>query len=110
LCGIANPDAFRRSVESMGAVVVAERVFKDHHRYRARDLRGLSARVPLWITTEKDAVKIPSSWSEGSRGSKGSGGLDLRVLSMELAADDGDELTDWVEARISAWTSARLSE
>ena len=62
-------------LEALGARVVAERSFPDHHRYRAADLAGLAALAPLWLTTEKDAVKLAPAWL---------GGTDLRVLSIEL--------------------------
>lgn len=75
LSGIARPASFRRTVEALGARVVAERTFSDHHRYRASDLAGLSARAPLWLTTEKDAVKLAPAWLAGA---------DLRVLSISL--------------------------
>ena len=46
------------TVEELGARVTAERRFRDHHRYRESDLAGLSEQAGLWVTTEKDAVKI----------------------------------------------------
>jgi tetraacyldisaccharide 4'-kinase len=90
LCGIARPTAFRRTVEGLGARVVAERCFRDHHAYRARDLAGLAAAAPLWVTTEKDAFKILPGWT----------GADLRVLIIELEVDEPDALLDWVEERL----------
>ena len=40
-----------------------------------RDLAGLASRAPLWLTTEKDAVKLAPGWLAGA---------DLRVLSISL--------------------------
>jgi tetraacyldisaccharide 4'-kinase len=91
LSGIAQPDSFRRTVESLGAQVIAERRFPDHHRYRERDLRSLEKEAPTWLTTEKDAVKILPSWPEGA---------DLRVVSIEMVVKDGDGLCDWLEDRL----------
>jgi tetraacyldisaccharide 4'-kinase len=88
LAGIAQPDSLRRSVEALGARVVATRRFPDHHRYRARDLRDLAAGPSLWVTTEKDAVKISPSWVAG---------VDLRVLVARLEVERGVELLDWLE-------------
>jgi len=88
LAGIARPASLRRSVESLGARVVAERYFPDHHAYRERDLRGIARGALPWITTEKDALKILPSWSEG---------LDLRVLAVALAVDAAGELVDWLD-------------
>lgn len=91
LAGLASPAPFRRTLESLGARVVAERALPDHHRYGARDLEGLAREAPLWITTEKDAVKILPSWARG---------VDLRVLSIDLDVDRPAELLDWLEGRL----------
>jgi tetraacyldisaccharide 4'-kinase len=90
--GLARPAGFRRTVEALGAHVVAERAFADHHRYRARDLRGLAAIAPLWLTTEKDAVKILPSWCED---------LDLRVLAIDLDVRAAPDLLDWLSHRLA---------
>ncbi len=91
LAGIGQPDSLRRSVESLGARVAAERRFPDHHRYRPSDLAGLADETRLWITTEKDAVKILPDWAEGA---------DLRVLAIQVAVDDPRELLEWIEERL----------
>jgi tetraacyldisaccharide 4'-kinase len=64
LSGLARPGAFRRTVEGLGAEVVAERRHPDHHRFTAADLDAArraadEARAELILTTEKDAVKLP---------------------------------------------------
>jgi tetraacyldisaccharide 4'-kinase len=92
LCGIARPGSLRRTLEALGAHVVAERSFPDHHRYRPADLVGLAAAAPCWVTTEKDAGKILPAWLEP--------GADLRVLAISLAVDDEGALLDWLESRI----------
>lgn len=76
LAGLANPENFRRSVEQLGAQVVAERFFPDHHAYTERDLAQLQHTAPLWLTTEKDAVKIHPEWDTDHC---------LRVLEMDLS-------------------------
>ena len=91
LSGIARPASLRRSVEALGARVVAERCFADHHRYRPRELQGLADEALLWITTQKDAVKILPSWVEGA---------DVRVLGIRLRVDDGASFLDWLEERL----------
>jgi len=92
LSGLARPAGLRRTVAALGAEVVAERAFRDHHRYRPRDLRGLAALAPLWVTTEKDAVKILPSWCED---------LDLRVLAIELEMAGAAAFAEWLEARLA---------
>jgi tetraacyldisaccharide 4'-kinase len=91
LAGIARPESLRRTLEESGAEIIAERVFRDHHRYRARDLRGLSEEAPIWITTEKDAAKILPSWV---------GNTDLRVLAIRLEIREAEALVDWVESEL----------
>jgi tetraacyldisaccharide 4'-kinase len=88
LAGIAQPASLRRSLEQLGARVVAERCFRDHHRYRRSDLAGLSRGAGLWITTEKDAGKIHPAWTAGA---------DLRVLAIELEVAEEREILDWIE-------------
>ncbi|MEE9607711.1 MAG: tetraacyldisaccharide 4'-kinase [Myxococcota bacterium] len=91
LAGLAGPASFRRTLEGLGARVVAELTFRDHHRYRERDLRDLGRRARLWVTTEKDAVKILPSWVRGA---------ELLVLSIVLEVEAPERFIDWVEARL----------
>lgn len=62
--GIADPDAFARQCDALGADVRLV-PFADHHRYRARDIRRLlhgRAVVDYVVVTEKDAVKLRHQW------------------------------------------------
>lgn len=92
LSGVARPAGFRRTVEALGASVVAERHFPDHHRYKQRDLLGLSKLAPLWLTTEKDALKILPDWC---------GSAEIEVLTIGLEVEHPGELVDWVESRLA---------
>ena len=61
-CGIGNPAAFLRSVESLGVSIVGKTLFKDHHPYNPDDIRTLvhqarQAGAEIILTTEKDWVK-----------------------------------------------------
>jgi tetraacyldisaccharide 4'-kinase len=63
-CGIGNPDAFRRTLEDLGAAVSPFRVYADHHAYDRGDVdglhewaRGLAEGTPV-VTTQKDLVKL----------------------------------------------------
>jgi tetraacyldisaccharide 4'-kinase len=91
LAGIARPRAFQQTLERLGARVVARRTFPDHHLFRAREVNDLSRFAKLWITTEKDAVKILPSWV---------GPADVRVLAIDLEVTEPDRLLDFVEARM----------
>jgi len=92
LCGLARPASLRRTLQSLGARVVAERCFADHHRYRRRDLRDLARHAPLWVTTEKDAVKLQRPWA---------GDANLCVLAMRLEVSAGEGLLDFLEERLA---------
>lgn len=92
LAGTALPESFRRTLEGLGAEVVAERIFPDHHPYQASDLRGLDA-ASVWITTEKDALKIVPWWV---------GVADLRVLRITLEVDHPGRTLDWLESQLRA--------
>jgi tetraacyldisaccharide 4'-kinase len=91
LAALAQPRGFRRTLEALGAEVIAERTFRDHHPYRPGDLRGLANEAPLWVTTEKDAVKIVPSWV---------GSAQVRVLAIDLEVERAEALLDWVESRL----------
>ncbi|HEY8153204.1 MAG TPA: tetraacyldisaccharide 4'-kinase [Myxococcota bacterium] len=93
LAAIARPASLRRSLEALGAEVVAERTFRDHHRYRPRDLAGLADQAALWVTTEKDAIKLLPSWVGSAR---------VVVLVIELEVEAPEALLDWIEARLRA--------
>jgi len=98
LCGIARPASLRDTLRSLGAAVVAERAFPDHHRYRREDLAGLASEAPLWITTEKDAGKLLPAWLDGAR---------VRVLALETVFPDGEKFLDWLEERLHAHAGGR---
>lgn len=91
LSGIARPDAFRATVENLGAVVIAERHFPDHHRYTERDLFGVARGARVWVTTEKDAAKILPSWIQGA---------EVLVLTLDLEVDSQRPFLDWLESRL----------
>jgi tetraacyldisaccharide 4'-kinase len=102
LSGLARPGSFRRTVEGLGAEVVAERSHPDHHRFTAADLDGAraaadAARAELMVTTEKDAVRLPPAFGAEPRLAvvrieaellAGEGALNA-VLDAALAAGDG---------------------
>jgi tetraacyldisaccharide 4'-kinase len=62
-CGLGNPEAFGRQIESLGGTLVGKRWFSDHHAYSADDLKLLMEdagrnRADLLVTTEKDWIKV----------------------------------------------------
>ncbi len=98
LCGIARPAALRETLRSLGAQLVAERTFPDHHRYRRQDLVGLAEQAALWITTEKDAGKLLPAWLGGAR---------VRVLALETDFPRGEAFLDWLEKKLHAHAGGR---
>jgi tetraacyldisaccharide 4'-kinase len=87
-CGIGNPAAFRRTLEGLGATVVAFRTFPDHHPYTrpdVDDLRAWAARLPadaVVATTQKDWVKIRLADLAGRP---------LRAVRIGLTIRDGED-------------------
>ena len=62
--GIAAPDGFERSLESLGAQVLGRVRYADHHRYTQQQIidainRARVEGAAAIITTEKDAVRFP---------------------------------------------------
>lgn len=63
--GIARPERFRQSVEAFGIKVREHAIYRDHHRYSARDVEALARKfqnsgADCLLTTAKDAVKLQS--------------------------------------------------
>ncbi len=79
ITSIARPERFTRSLSALGLHVQALYAFADHHRYRLADIERLS-RLPMPVTTAKDAVKLQSLWP-GERA--------LWVLEQSYRAEDG---------------------
>ncbi|MFQ5843634.1 MAG: tetraacyldisaccharide 4'-kinase [Planctomycetota bacterium] len=91
-CAIGNPAPFRRAVASLGARVVQERIFRDHHRYTARDVERLARPGLPVVVTEKDAVKLRRRWPAGPA---------LHVVGAEFRALDGADAIAAVFDRIA---------
>jgi tetraacyldisaccharide 4'-kinase len=62
-CGLGNPNAFWRTLESLGVTVVFREAFGDHHSYRPSELKRLAAEASAagakaLVTTEKDMMNL----------------------------------------------------
>lgn len=88
LSAIARPDRLRADVEALGATVVRTETFPDHHQYTRAEVAALDPAL-RWLTTAKDAVKIPPDWLAGAQ---------LEVLEEEVESPDRAALLDWLEA------------
>jgi tetraacyldisaccharide 4'-kinase len=96
-CGVGNPAGFRRTLEILGADVVAFREFPDHHAYGAGDVASLgewSDRVDAGavLCTMKDFVKLRAE-------RLGLGGRPLRALAIGVELLAG---SDSLESKLSA--------
>ncbi len=90
LTGVARPASVRRTVQELGAIVVAQEAFPDHHRFRADDVgaalrRTLEGGGEVLVTTEKDAVRLPEAVAGDER---------IRVLRIDAEVLRGGEGLD----------------
>jgi tetraacyldisaccharide 4'-kinase len=99
LSGLARPGGFRRTLEALGAEVVLERAFPDHHRFTPAELdealrAAYAAGCAGLATTEKDAVRLPPARAADPR---------LRVVRIEaeIVAGEGG-LEDALDAALAA--------
>jgi tetraacyldisaccharide 4'-kinase len=91
LSGVARPGSVRRTIEALGAHVEGERRFGDHHEYVRKDCSGLDHSSMLWLTTEKDALKILPDWL---------GEETLWVLEIEVVFEEEERMLDSLEERL----------
>ncbi|MDO8585838.1 MAG: tetraacyldisaccharide 4'-kinase [Armatimonadota bacterium] len=82
-CSIGAPGLFANSLAAMGAEVVLEFNFPDHHLWSGDEIETIAVRAAevgaeAILTTEKDAVKLPA------------GELRLPVLAVDVMMDFGE--------------------
>jgi len=99
-CGIGNPDAFRQTLEALGARVRLFHAFPDHYAYTRGDIDGLAraaraAGLKTLVTTGKDYVKWAPLWA----GQANTAGPDIAALEVALRIVDGEEV---LRSRIAA--------
>ena len=83
VAGVADPGAFGRQLEELGAEVDL-RVFGDHHRFSASEAERLARaaeRADFVVCTLKDAVKLAPVWPRG--------GPSLWYLSQQVILERG---------------------
>ncbi|NIQ90497.1 MAG: tetraacyldisaccharide 4'-kinase [Deltaproteobacteria bacterium] len=86
--GIGRPDDFFRTVRDLGADLVHTTALPDHHPLTVDLLASLaeeaSAKQPeLWLTTEKDWVRLPRDLPDG---------MELMILAVEIDLDGDSSL------------------
>lgn len=68
-CGLGNPHNFLKTVKNIGVNISCFKTFKDHHIFDERDIAAIKRaaddeQVELILTTEKDWVKLETSWMD----------------------------------------------
>ncbi|MDP2681720.1 MAG: tetraacyldisaccharide 4'-kinase [Deltaproteobacteria bacterium] len=61
LSGIAEPRSFSETLKELGAIIIKEIIYPDHHFYTLDDLKKIkdaAAEAEIIVTTEKDGVKL----------------------------------------------------
>lgn len=91
-CGIGNPEAFRRTLEALGARVVRFDAFRDHYAYTRADLErlaqaALAAGAKTLVTTGKDDVK----WRPLLEGGPGALAVDVAAVEVAMRITEGDD-------------------
>jgi tetraacyldisaccharide 4'-kinase len=67
-CGVARPESFRILLKKLGAEILREIFFEDHHAYTQEDLRRIEKEAggaDAVVTTEKDMVKLQNLHTDG---------------------------------------------
>ena len=85
--GIGNALAFRTTVMNMGANLLDEMVFPDHHNYADSDLETIRRRMrqvdaSFALTTEKDAVKLAPLLRRND---------DIWAIDLQVTIKNGEE-------------------
>lgn len=91
-CGIGNPSAFRKTVDSLGAIMTEAVLFRDHHPYSAGDVAQINAAFRRtgaeWIvTTEKDAIRL-----RGSTGAEQLTRHPVAVVEIHAVFESGEDV------------------
>lgn len=87
--GIASPGSFIRTLEGLGAKIIGERAFPDHHYFTSEEMSNLveeARQKGAWglVTTEKDGVRIPRIEPESP----------IWMLSIEIEIRSGSDVLD----------------
>ncbi len=92
LSAIAVPESFEGFLRDLGAQIVVNERFLDHHRFSSVELSrflatAVEAGVEMVVVTEKDAVRIPDDWD-----------LPLPVYFLRLEVEILSGVKDFEEA------------
>lgn len=99
--GLGDNQSFFHLLRRIGADVVHEMPYPDHHRYTQRDLRRMETvdNIDCIVTTEKDAVKLSGMEIPEN----------LFYLSIDISIENEDELMDLLLKKIGTRSPDRLA-
>ncbi|MFC1850752.1 tetraacyldisaccharide 4'-kinase [candidate division CSSED10-310 bacterium] len=97
---IGNPRSFETSLQRCKLQIMTHHIFRDHHRYVARDLRALvemarRQRCQGLITTEKDGIKLTSLFQSLNLS------LPCYMLAIKMDILDSPHFFSWLEERLT---------
>jgi tetraacyldisaccharide 4'-kinase len=97
--GIADPEKFYRTVRGLGAEIVKQVSFADHHHFEADEITDLLETATreklLLVTTSKDAVRLA-----GYHGRAGELLAESLVIEVEMLFDDPHAASSMIDAAI----------
>jgi tetraacyldisaccharide-1-P 4'-kinase len=99
-CGLANPASFWATLKSLQIEPVLQWSFGDHHRYRYRQLRLLTAQARMHgstvlLTTEKDIMNMPKGVTEWLTET----GVDLYWLQIGVQVANEEDLIHLIQCK-----------
>ena len=88
--GIGNPSSFEQTIADVGAVLLDSIRYPDHHDYMMAEMQAVvewahETGATALLTTEKDAVKIPSEFIHSDRA------LPLYILRIKVEITEGNQ-------------------
>ena len=98
VAGIARPERFFKTVETLGWEIAQPMVFRDHHWFTRKDVETIHDTVQMLgaggvITTEKDAVRLTSLALPHDRA--------WTYVPMRAAIEPAHEFKPWFAARLA---------
>ena len=104
--GIGRPAKFFATLRSIGAVLVAERGFPDHHVFRKGELEALAAEARIkgavLATTEKDMMRIGAGEAHRAEQAPSVADIPLHVLRVMLLIQDVEALDSLIAGALAA--------
>ena len=92
-CGIGNPNNFKNFLIKEGFIIDYEIFFPDHYNYKHKDFENILSKSNdldlKIITTEKDFVKIPTSFTNN-----------IKYIKVDLEISEEDNLINFLKNKL----------